>query len=179
MLRIVLVSLLAIAAGVMGFLLARGMPSTVPAKATAMVAAPPQVIGRAAPALVLRDLNGHGIDLSALAGRSVVLNFWASWCGPCIEEMPLLDAIHRDAGAGPFVIGVALDEESAVRRFLALHPVRYPIGIGVNGVPDTSVAFGNDRDVLPYSVLIDADGVIRKTRFGSFTASDLQDWIQP
>jgi thiol-disulfide isomerase/thioredoxin len=178
MLRILLVSLLAIAAGVLGFLLARGMSPAAPT--TAMGAAPPTlVIGRAAPPLVLRDLNGQSIDLSALVGRSVVVNFWASWCGPCIQEMPLLDAIHRDAGAGPVVIGVALDEESAVRRFLALHPVHYPIGIGFNGVPDTSVAFGNDRDVLPYSVLIDASGVIRKTRFGSFTASDLQDWIQP
>lgn len=179
MLRMLLVSLLAIAAGVLGFLVARPAQSP-PAALVGSTSPSRDPIGSVAPPLVLSDLDGKTIDLAAFSGRSIMLNFWASWCGPCIEEMPLLDAINRDARLGnPIVIGIALDEETAVRRFLAEHPVRYAIAIGFNGVPDTSVAFGNNRDVLPYSVLIDASGVIRKTRFGSFTATDLQEWVKP
>ena len=77
---------------------------------TAVVAAAPEV-GRPAPALVARSFNGGTFDLSTLRGKVVVLNFWASWCGPCRSEMPLLDAVQREyRDRGVVVVGLSADD---------------------------------------------------------------------
>src|SRR3546814_9584857 len=78
-----------------------------------------------------------------------MINYWASWCGPCIHEMPILDAFARAQGAdGVQVLGVALDNEASVREFLAKLPVSYRIALEIPSGDDSSVRLGNGQNVL-------------------------------
>jgi thiol-disulfide isomerase/thioredoxin len=131
--------------------------------------------GDAMPVLRLLDLEGHPVVLpQAYAGRPLLINVWASWCGPCIEEMPELQRYSEAQGAnGVQVIGLALDDAQAVRGFLQRVPVRYPIVLDTPGPADASVLLGNRRGVLPYSVLIDADGRVLRQRLGPFVPGEL------
>ena len=129
--------------------------------------------------LDLPGLNGARHRLSDWDGKLVLLNFWASWCGPCREEMPLLNRVGKHlADQGFTVIGVAIDNTDAVRGFLKTHPVDYPILLGGSSTVDPSLIFGDRRSVLPYSVLIGRNGKILARRAGSFTAATLTDWLQ-
>ncbi len=133
---------------------------------------------RADPALA--DLEGQPRRLGEWDGRLVLVNFWATWCGPCRDEMPLLDhsgAVFADKGLQ--VIGIAIDDAEAVRGFLKENPVRYPILIDVADGVDPSVIFGDTRQVLPFSVLIGRDGRIVDQRAGSFSQKSLAAWLQP
>lgn len=122
-------------------------------------------------------------------GRPVVLggpgpvrlvNFWASWCGPCVEEMPVLDAYALEQGPdGVQVIGVALDTRAEAEAFLARVPVRFTLALEANGPRDSSVQLGNARGILPYTVLIGRDGRLLKTHLGAFPDVDsLRDWAR-
>jgi thiol-disulfide isomerase/thioredoxin len=137
--------------------------------------------GAVRPPLALPDLDARPRDLAEWDGKLVLLNFWASWCGPCREEMPLLDRIQqRHADRGLQVIGVAIDDRASVQGFLAEHPVAYPILVDEPGVgPDSSQRFGDNRGALPYSVLIGPDRRVLERRFGSFTEAGLEEWIAP
>lgn len=135
--------------------------------------------GDALPALRLPDLDGREHAVADRDGRPLLINFWASWCAPCIEEMPLLDAFARAEGAaGIQVLGIALDDAATVRAFLATTPVTYRILLDIAGPADSSVRLGDTHGVLPYSVLVDADGRIVKSRFGPFVADELQHWAR-
>ena len=133
---------------------------------------------RADPALA--DLEGQPRRLGEWDGRLVLVNFWATWCGPCRDEMPLLDhsgVLFADKGLQ--VVGIAIDDVEAVRGFLKENPVRYPILLDVANGVDPSVIFGDTRQVLPFSVLIGRDGRIVDQRAGSFSQSSLTAWLQP
>lgn len=132
--------------------------------------------GQPAPDLVLADLHGHPHRLSDYHGRGLLLNFWASWCGPCRDEMPALSAAARRS-PDVAVIGIAMDEPVRARAFLATHPVGYPILIGDMTPPSTSLRMGDDGEVLPYSVLLDADGRVVQTRRGPLDAATLARWL--
>lgn len=131
--------------------------------------------------LALPDLTHQPQAFSQWRGRPLLVNFWASWCGPCVREMPLLDdfSTTQQALGGVRVIGVALDDADAVADFLAEHPVRFPILIEPSGPSDTSVLLGNRRGVLPYSVLIDAQGVLVRGKFGAFEHGEIEDFVRP
>jgi peroxiredoxin len=138
------------------------------------------LIGQPLPALALPDLDGKLHRLSENRGHRVLLNFWASWCGPCLQEMPALSQAQEKFGdRAPIVLGIAMDEPARVRAFLAAHPVNYPILLGQMTHPSTLLQMGNSRDVLPYSVLIDADGRILATHAGALSASQLEQWLGP
>ncbi len=134
--------------------------------------------GDAIPQLRLPDLAGRDVTVpDRFAGRPLLINFWASWCGPCIEEMPELERFSAQQGAnGVQVIGIALDDQAAVEAFLARVPVRYPILLDQAGPADSSVRLGNPKGVLPYSVLVSADGRLLKQRIGPFVHGEIDDW---
>ena len=129
-----------------------------------------------APDFSLRDAAGGIASISGNRGSLMLVNFWATWCGPCRDEMPLLDHA-RSQYDGLEVIGVAIDSDSAVADYLKDNPVRYPILLGGEAQDNPSVLFGDTRAVLPYSVLLGRDGKILAQRAGSFTSASLASWL--
>jgi thiol-disulfide isomerase/thioredoxin len=134
--------------------------------------------GERLPEVTLQRLDGRAVSLPATyAGRRLLINLWASWCGPCIEEMPELQRFAASQGAnGVQVVGIALDDPAAVRSFLQRVPVAYPILLDAPGPADAGVRLGNPKGVLPYSVLVSADGRLLKQHIGPFVPGDLPDW---
>lgn len=129
------------------------------------------------PDLRLKNLDGGIEPVAETHGRPLLINFWASWCGPCIEEMPVLDAFARQQGDnGVQVVGIALDDINSVKAFLRDTPVSYRLLLDVASARDSSVRLGNLRGVLPYSVLVDADGVIQRIRLGPFAEGEVENW---
>ncbi|MGH8029163.1 MAG: TlpA family protein disulfide reductase [Arenimonas sp.] len=135
-------------------------------------------IGDRAPNFVVMGLDGTPRTLP-VPGQAVLVNYWASWCVPCRAELPLLSAFAAgQASNGIQVVGIALDDAGSARAFLAARLVGFPTASELPSPDDSSVKLGNTRGVLPYSVLIDAQGRIRARRIGPFTdAADLRDWL--
>lgn len=137
--------------------------------------------GKPLPVFQLPDLGEKTVAIpSAYAGRPLLINVWASWCGPCIEEMPELQRFYTEQGTnGVQVVGIALDDAAAVRAFLGRVQVGYPILIDNPGPADAGVRLGNPRGVLPYSVLVDANGILRRQRIGPFAKGEIEAWAKP
>jgi len=135
--------------------------------------------GDLAPPLRLPDLDGRPVALpGAWAGRPVLINVWATWCAPCLHELPELQRFASTQGAdGVQVVGIALDDATLVRDFLQRVPVRYPILIDAPGRADAGVVLGNPKGVLPYSVLIGADGRVLRRRVGPFEPGELDGFV--
>lgn len=127
--------------------------------------------------LDFRTPQGASLPLAGFKGRPLLLNFWATWCAPCVEEMPLLDAFYRqNAAKGWQVLGLAIDQPSAVRNWLQRVPVSFPIGLaGLEGT-QLSRSLGNQVGGLPFSVVFGPDGRIRERRMGRVSPADLQSW---
>ena len=120
---------------------------------------------------------GETLSMKALQGRPLVINFWATWCTPCIEEMPLIDAFFREnESKGWQVVGLAIDQPSRVRQFLTQFPVNYKIGLaGLNGT-ELSKMLGNDTGGLPFTVVLDANGQLLQRKLGKLTPDDIKKW---
>lgn len=134
--------------------------------------------GTQAPEFSLRDQHGKLVALSDLRGRKVLVNFWATWCPPCVEEMPMLDELAKRHAQTLVVLGVAEDDAEAVKAFLQRHPVDYPILYSASDSVGLSAQFGNTRAVLPYSVLIDEQGVVTRSKSGMFSKAELERFVR-
>jgi thiol-disulfide isomerase/thioredoxin len=128
--------------------------------------------------LRLEGPDGGEVILADFRGRPLVLNFWATWCAPCVEEMPMLDQFERDhRSAGWQVLGLAVDSAGPVRDFLARHRVGFPIALaGMQGVA-ISRSLGNTGGALPYSVIFDRRGEAIGHKLGALTAGELAAWV--
>ena len=135
--------------------------------------------GEVIPTLRLPALDGATVELpAARAGKPILVNLWASWCGPCIQEMPELDRFAASQGAnGTQVVGIALDDAAAVQAFLKRVPVRYTILLDEAGPRDAGVQLGNPKGVLPYTVLISADGRLIRQKIGPFQHGEIDNWV--
>jgi thiol-disulfide isomerase/thioredoxin len=121
------------------------------------------------------SVDGKPQSLSLLQGHPVVVNFWASWCGPCVEEMPELSQIQREyANKGIQFVGLGVDSEKNIRTFLQKVKVAYPIYVTGFGGADLARTFGNDAGGLPFTVVIDAKGNVRSTKLGQIDPAALR-----
>jgi cytochrome c biogenesis protein CcmG/thiol:disulfide interchange protein DsbE len=125
--------------------------------------------GQAAPEFQLKDLRGQPVSLAGLKGKVVVIDFWASWCGPCRESMPFLEKLSKSyRGKGLVVLGVNIDNElKAAQKFLSEVPVSFPV---VNDA-EKKVAKAYAPPTMPSSYLVDRQGRVRHVHAG-FKASD-------
>lgn len=128
----------------------------------------------------LPNENGVSQALSQYKGKIIVLNFWATWCPPCREEMPELSQLHTEyKNKNVVVLGVAIDELTLVKEFTKATPVSYPLFAAENEGMDLGSGLGNDKGVLPYTVIINSDGVVVDTYFGRINKGFLEAALQP
>jgi len=121
--------------------------------------------------------QGESVQLAAFKGRPLVINFWATWCAPCVEEMPLLDAFYREnKGKNWQMIGIAIDQPSSVRRFLGQYPVSYPIALGGLQGTEWGKALGNAQGGLPFTVVLNANGDMIAQYLGKLKEDQIKSW---
>jgi cytochrome c biogenesis protein CcmG, thiol:disulfide interchange protein DsbE len=167
---------LAIPAGILALILRTRDSHTATTPAVALVAPKMARIGGVAPDFVLPGLDGKALTLSSLRGRPVVLTFFASWCNPCEQDMPILERAQHDNGARIAVVGVNyLDFPDDTRAFVHRLGVTFPTLI--EDSTDNPVAARYDVHAMPDTVFIDAKGIVRGRLFGPTSAHDLESAV--
>ena len=123
--------------------------------------------------------QGTRLAMAAFRGKPLLLNFWATWCPPCIEELPMIDAFYRqNVGKSWQVVGLAIDQPSAVRTFLGRTPLSFPVGLaGLEGT-ELGKSLGNASGALPFSVVVSAGGEVLHRKIGKLSAAELAGWTQ-
>lgn len=170
-----LVAAIAFTAGAAGFWVARLMPQTpVVAAAAPRLPANASLEGQPAPAFSLPDADGKAHTLKDWPGKWLLVNFWATWCAPCMHEIPALIATQaKYEKAGLQIVGVAMDDPDAVRTLMKEKGFNYPSLVGDEAVQGIMEQFGNTLGALPFTVLIAPDGVIRYLELGGVDAAKL------
>ena len=121
--------------------------------------------------------DGGTLMMAALRGQPLLLNFWGTWCPPCIREMPELDRFaRRFAPQGWRVVGLAVDNPDAVREFLARSPVGYTIAMAGFEGSELTRKLGNDQAGLPFTVVFDRQGRITQRKAGATSSEELARW---
>lgn len=124
------------------------------------------------------DLQGKRQRLADRRARVLLCNFWATWCAPCREEIPLLVAATQQyAGEGVQVIGIGIDHADKLREFATIFAVNYPIFIGTGEAIGLMHKLGNKTGGLPYNVVLDRHGAIQHRKLGSFSSAELRQVI--
>ncbi len=121
--------------------------------------------------------SGGRLPLAGFRGQLLLINFWATWCPPCVEELPLIDAFYQENKAkGWQVVGIAADNAKAVKDFTAKLPLRFPLALaGMAGV-ELSRSLGNLAGGLPFTVIFGKDGKVLHRQIGRLTAEHLATW---
>lgn len=124
------------------------------------------------------QLDGAMLAAASLKGKPLVLNFWATWCPPCVEELPLLNAFFTENKVkGWQILGLAVDQAAPVSRFLAQSPLVFPIALaGFPGI-EVSRSLGNLSGGLPYTVVFGSAGTVLHRKMGRLTPDDLRAWV--
>jgi len=128
-----------------------------------------------APSFTVREFNGQELSLASLRGQAVVVNFWASWCVPCRDEMPLIEQFwESEQGHGVTIVGVGvLDDETSLREFLQSFHITYPTGIDADGTTARTYALVG----LPTTVFVSPGGAVVRRWEGPLDQSKLQSFI--
>jgi thiol-disulfide isomerase/thioredoxin len=127
--------------------------------------------------LKLRSPAGGDVALASFRGKPLVLNFWATWCPPCVEEMPLLDRFYRENSAKSWnVLGLAVDRPDPVVRFLRERPVAFPIALAQDEGMGLAARLGDLTSGLPFSVVLAKNGAVVQRKMGRLSERDIAAW---
>jgi thiol-disulfide isomerase/thioredoxin len=123
--------------------------------------------------------DGKSINSAQWQGKVLVVNFWASWCPPCIEEMPTLDLLSQEfLQQNVLFVGIGIDSPSNIREFLINTPVSYPIVIGGLEGSNLSKQLGNTQGALPYTIIINSKGKAVFSKLGKISEDELRKAIK-
>ena len=130
-------------------------------------------------AMTVARPDGSEFAMQSLRGQPLLINFWATWCAPCVREMPEIDRFYREfSPRGWQVLGLAIDSAAPVNAFLARVKVGFPIGLaGLDGM-DLLHALGNPRGGLPFTLVVSADGRIAQRKIGETRFDELAGWAR-
>jgi thiol-disulfide isomerase/thioredoxin len=130
-------------------------------------------VGEEAPSFALRDLSGRTVQSTALAGTPTVVNFWATWCMPCIGELPVLAAVERNGAARVVAIAIDTGDPAVVRRFAAAHQLPYAVLLGDEATAQRYGVLG-----IPYTVVLDRRQRVVEVFTGGLMPGDLDDALR-
>jgi len=129
--------------------------------------------------LRLPDISGNDQSLAQWRNKVLVVNFWATWCEPCREEVPVLIRVQAKYEAnGVQVVGISVDSVDKVRQFANEYRIEYPLVIGSIAVIEVTRRLGNKAAGLPYTVVIDRSGRVVKTHLGAISEVELERAIR-
>lgn len=123
--------------------------------------------------------QGGTVSMGALQGRPLLVNFWATWCAPCVEELPLINDFYRQNKVNGWqVVGLAVDKLAPVQAFLQKMPLDFPIGMAGLVGAELSRGMGNLVGGLPFSVVLGRNGMVLQRKMGRITDADLSNWLR-
>jgi len=126
------------------------------------------------------DVTGVQREGSEWDGKTLVINFWATWCPPCREEIPEFVKLQEEMGdQGLQFIGIAIEDTEPVKAFMTEFPFNYPVLIGENGGMSLSVRLGNTIGIIPFTAVIDRSGRVVQAHSGSFTREQVLAIVKP
>lgn len=178
---IALVAVLAAAAGYFAARMLEPTPQVEPIGAVhngPAVPRPEDLQGRRRPDFAHRDATGDAVSVAQFDGSPLLINFWATWCAPCVEEMPMLSNLQREQGERLQIVGIAVDEADRAKAFAGEMELAYPVLVGETDVVLTNRRYGNRSGMLPYTVLVDAAGLVRWTHLGALDRDELLQQVQ-
>jgi thiol-disulfide isomerase/thioredoxin len=121
--------------------------------------------------------GGGSVRAQSWQGKPVLINFWATWCPPCIEELPLINDFYlKNKANGWQVVGLAVDKLASVQSFLQRLPLDFPVGMASMSGTELGRNLGNLTGGLPFTVVLDATGTIAQRKLGRVSADDLRSW---
>lgn len=142
-------------------------------------AAPP-VNGAALFSQSFSDSEGKAVSLTPLKGKIVVVNFWAPWCAPCVEEMPRLSKLAAEYKSHNVeFLGIGIDSAHNIADFQKKVQVTYPLVVGGAQGSDLVREFGDNAGALPYTFILDGSGNVRESKLGQITEKELRAWLKP
>ncbi len=125
--------------------------------------------------LPLTDVAGRTQRLDQWRGKVLVVNYWATWCAPCRDEMPGFSRLHeRYQSKGIQFVGISIDDAAKIAEFQKITPVSYPLLIGDMNTMAKSAELGNSRQALPFTAVFDRDGNLAMTKLGRWSEADLE-----
>lgn len=129
--------------------------------------------------LVFESPDGKSLSMASLKGKPLLINFWATWCPPCVEELPLIERFYQENSKNGWqVVGLAVDQRVAVNGFLGKMPLSFPVALaGLSGV-DLSKSLGNLSGGLPFTVVVGSRGGVLHRKMGRVSLADLSAWTQ-
>lgn len=122
--------------------------------------------------------EGGELVFAELRGKPLLINFWATWCPPCIKELPEIDRFARAHHAQLQVVGLAIDGLAPVQDFLKKLPLGFAIGLAGTSGSELARALGNRAGALPFTVLLDAEGGVAQRKLGETTHDELLAWAR-
>jgi thiol-disulfide isomerase/thioredoxin len=123
----------------------------------------------------LSDTNGQPQPLSQWKDKALVVNFWATWCAPCVDEMPELSTLQTEVASSNIqILGIGIDSAANIAQFASKYKITYPLYTGGLDATELSRQFGNKAGGLPFTVLVGRDGQVKKTYLGRLKMDELR-----